>query len=312
MTTANGIAIASTGRVPDLKALTALACALASIAVTAILVRISEAEIGPYATAFDRFWLTAVLLGVWNGCRGNKHQLWDRRIVGPVFWQLGAAGLLFAIDLTLWAWALTQTSVANATLLANLTPIFTTLGGWLLWRSRFDGRFVAGLLVAVGGMVALGASDLQAAPDKLQGDLAALLAAAAFAGYLMLLERLPSKLESTTVVFWSSALGAVATLPLALAAGGRLLPATWQGWLAVLALAAFCQILGQCFLIYSLERLSADFVAIFLLLDPVLAALGAWVLFAEALTPSSGLAFAIVLLGIYLALSSEATAKAAA
>ncbi len=310
MTAANG-AIGQRESGPDLKALLALALALVSIATTAILVRAVETEVGPYATAFDRFWLTAVLLAAWNGLRADKRQLWNRRAIEPVLGQLGAAGGLLAIDLTLWAWALTQTSVANATLLANLTPLFTTLGGWLLWRSRFDNRFIAGLAVAVGGMVALGASDLQVAPDKLQGDVAALAAAAAFAGYLMVLERLPGKLESATIVFWSSVLAAVVTLPLAVAAGSDLLPTTWQAWLALLTLAAFCQIAGQCFLIYGIERLSADFVAIFLLLDPVLAALGAWVFFAETLSWSGGLAFAVVLLGIYLALSSNSAAKAA-
>ena len=303
---------ASIRKTPDPKALSALAIALVSIAATAILVRVSETEIGPYATAFDRFWLTAVLLAAWNGLRADKSQLWDRRAIMPALGQLGAAGLLFAIDLTLWAWALTQTSVANATLLANLTPLFTTLGGWLLWRSRFDGRFLAGLAVAVGGAIALGIGDLHVAADKLQGDLAALMAAVAFAGYLMLLERLPGKLESATVVFWSSALAAGATLPLVFLTGSDLLPTSWQGWLSILALAAFCQIVGQCFLVYSLDRLSAGFVAIFLLLDPVLAALGAWAIFSETLDWSNWLAFAIVLSGIYLALSSESAAQTTA
>lgn len=295
----------------DPKAFFALAIALVSIAATAILVRLSETEIGPYATACDRFWLTAVLLAVWNGLRADKTQLWDRRAIGPAFWQLGAAGLLFAVDLTFWAWALTQTSVANATLLANLTPLFTTLGGWLLWRSRFDARFIAGLAIALGGAIALGIGDLHIAGDKLQGDLAALVAAVAFAGYLMLLERLPGKLESATVVFWSSALAALATLPLVFLTGSDLLPTSWQGWLSILALAAFCQIIGHCSLVYSLDRLSAGFVAIFLLLDPVLAALGAWVLFSETLDWSNWLSFAIVLVGIYLALSSKSAAQQA-
>ena len=57
--------------------------------------------------------------------------LWARRAAPrPVSTSLRpavAAGLFFAADLFVWHWSITYTSVANATLLANLAPIFVTV-----------------------------------------------------------------------------------------------------------------------------------------------------------------------------------------
>ncbi len=56
---------------------------------------------------------------------------------------------------------------------------------------------------------------------------------------------------------------------------------------------------------YSLNSLSSEFTALFLLLDPVLASLGAGAFFSERLGLLNWMAFAVVLLGMYLALSSQ-------
>ena len=68
---------------------------------------------------------------------------------------MGAAGLFFAADLTVWHWSIKLTSIANATLLANFSPIFVALGGWLIYRQRVSLRFVIGMLTALAGTVFL-------------------------------------------------------------------------------------------------------------------------------------------------------------
>jgi drug/metabolite transporter (DMT)-like permease len=300
-------------------ALIALGIALFAIALSPILVRFSEVEISPYATAFDRFWMTAVALGLWQGLRGeakdsatlsiwrpNDLQGW---LVGVwrdwLHWEWFALGACLAGDLTLWAWALTQTSVANSTLLANLTPLFTTLCAWLFLGKCFDRRFLIGLSVTVLGSIALGIGDLTLGSSQLIGDLAALMAAVAFGGYLMVAERLQSRFNSTDLLFRASIVASILMLPLTILMGENPLPHSWSGWLAVLGLTIICQMMGQGFLVHSLNHLSASFVAIFLLLDPVLAAGGSALVFSEYLSFGNILACGIVLIGIYITLSSS-------
>lgn len=222
-----------------------------------------------------------------------------------------AAGLFLAIDLVLWAWSLTQTSVGNATLLANLTPLFTTLGACFFGK-HFDLKFLVGLVIAVGGMVAIGLEDWIGTADKFQGDVAALAAALAFGVYLLLLEKLQTRLNPSQILFWSSAAASILTLPLVLLVNGNLLPASWQDWLASGALVLVCQIMGQGLLVYSLNYFSSALVALCLLLDPVIAALGTDLFFAEKLDVSNWLAFVVVLLGMYFALSSQSQTMTAA
>jgi drug/metabolite transporter (DMT)-like permease len=86
-------------------------------------------------------------------------------------------------------------------------------------------------------------------------------------------------------------------------------PTSWQGWLIVISLAGVCQILGQGMLVRSLNELSSEFVALFLLLEPVLAGVGAWALFSEQLSLLNLVAFAIALVGVYLSLSSPSALR---
>src|SRR5580658_8549806 len=112
---------------PALAALFIGACAIAS---AGIFVRL--AETGPTATAFWRGALALPFLAVWAWAearrRGSRWYAWigDARI----FW----AGFFFSGDLAFWHSALLLTSVAAATLEANLAPVFVVLVTWMVWR----------------------------------------------------------------------------------------------------------------------------------------------------------------------------------
>jgi drug/metabolite transporter (DMT)-like permease len=305
----------SLARTPSSTTIVSLCLALLSIASAAIFIKFSEQEISPYATAFNRFWITTVILGLWGGWVAVRRQQENRETpqsspyTGAIIGQLFLVGLFLAADLILWAWSLTQTSVANATLLANLTPVFSCLGGWLFCRRRFDQQFLLGMVIAIAAILAIGFNDCQIGSGKFLGDIAALIAAMSFSVYLAVLERLQSQLGATTILFWSSAIATVVSLPIVLIDGGQLFPTSWQGWLTVIALASVCQILGQGMLVHSLDQLSSEFVALFLLLEPIVAGVGAWALFSEQLGLLNLVAFAIALVGVYLSLSSPSALR---
>ncbi len=297
-------------------AIATLIVAVVSIAISAILVRYSEQEISAYATIFNRLWITALVLVIWNGITTIRSHLYSSPPLSPLSpllcSQLLLAGICLAADLTLWAWALTQTSVASVSLMSNLTPIFSCLIGWLIWKKSFDAQFLIGMAIAIGGIVALGLQDWHIASFKLHGDLAALLASLSFSIYLIVLERLESQLHLTTILLWSSAIAAGLTFPLVLFSSEPLWPISWQGWLIIITLALICQIFGQGLLVYSLNQLSAEFVAIVLLLEPVLAAVAAWIIFAEKLSVFNCIAFSVILVGIGLASLSQSVLKTVA
>jgi drug/metabolite transporter (DMT)-like permease len=181
------------------------------------------------------------------------------------------------------------------------------LGAWIIWRKALDRRFLIGMGVAVGCTLLIGLSDLLRAGSGQVGDAIALLGASAYGGYLLVIEQLRHKVSVFMILLWSSAVAAVITFPIACWTAGAVFPVTLPGWLAVLSLAVVCQVIGQGLLAYSLDKLSSGFIAIVLLLDPVLAAFGGWVCFGESITLVDGLCFLGVLVGVAIATSSESS-----
>ena len=100
---------------------------------------------------------------------------------------------------------------------------------------------------------------------------------------------------------WSSLVTAAFILPVALAAGESLFPTSLNGWLVLLGLALIAHAAGQSLIAFALAHLPAPFSAVSLLVQPVAAALFAWVLLAEPLGPLQILGGLVVLGGIYWA-----------
>ena len=287
-----------------LAAAVALCIALLGIASASILIVMAAQEIGPNAITGDRLAIAAIAFALWNGFRRDRSEaspapLYTRRAVGLFL----VAGISFAASLTLWAWSLTQTSVANSTLLNNMMPIFTTLGGWLLFGQRFQAKFLLGMAVALVGAIAIGLEDLHG--GNIAGDLAALLAAAFSATSILSLEQLRVQFPTPIIMLWTCAIGSVFVLPVALLTEDQLFPTSGSVWLAIVALGIISQAIGQGLLTYSLANYSSSFVAVAMLAIPVIAAVLAAIIFSEQLSVFNWLAFGIVLIGIYLAVSAR-------
>jgi len=313
-------------------ALASMVAAVCALSLAAIFIRLSEQELGPFATVFNRFWIAFMVAAGGqsllrlvqflrqflpqrfpaNPTLSSPSNTLDRPNSPPQTLYtrsdiilLILSGSLFWACIILWAISLLTTGVANSTILHNLTPIFTALGAWLLFNEQFDRRFLMGLALTVIGAIGLGLGDLELSSAGLQGDIAALLSAILSAANLMTIERLRHRYSTPTIITWSCAVGAILSLPLVLLWEDCLWPQSSSGWFAVIRLALVCQILGQGLQTFSLKSLSPSMVGVILLLDPVLAALVAWAIFAERLSLFNWLAFAMILMGIYLAKSSR-------
>ncbi|MCU0541418.1 MAG: DMT family transporter [Oscillatoriaceae cyanobacterium Prado104] len=299
----------------DFWTVVALLVAMTAVSFAAIFIRFSEQELSANATVFNRLWIATVVFAIWNGVVATRSRKSEAEIAGRSSYNLRdlmlllAVGVVSSTSLGFWAWSLTQTNVASSTLLRNFTPLFTTLGSWLLFGRCFDRRFLVGMTVALAGAGAIGLQDLQIAGDNLVGDFAALLAAMFYAGNMLIVENLRSKFPATIISMWRCVIGSILILPLVLLAGDRVFPYSWQGWLAAIALGVICQALGQGLLTHSLGRLSSGFVGLVLLLEPAFTAILAWLLFSESLSWLKLLYFALVLCGIYLAKSSKSIDK---
>ena len=273
-------------------ALAALVLGAAAIGFGPVFVRI--AEVGPVSSAFWRVALSIPVLALWAG-------LVVRRPLKGRFLPLVACGLFFAADLGLWHWSITLTSVANATLLANLNSVFVTLVGFFIFKDRFSRRFLLGLALALLGAGALMGENVELAPERLPGDALGVATAVMYAAYLITVSRLRRDHSALSVLLYSALASAVALWPVAFFSGEQIVPSSPGGWAPLFALALVSQVLGQGLIIYALAHLSTAFSALTLLVQPVVAAFAGWVLFGEALGPLAFAGAGAILAGILIA-----------
>ncbi|CAN0589168.1 unnamed protein product, partial [Laminaria digitata] len=192
-------------------------------------------------------------------------------------------------------------TVANATLLANVAPVFVVLGGWILFRTRVTGTYLIGLAAAMTGVFILSRASLSLSEDHFIGDLLGVLTAVFYAAYQMSVERLRKRFSTLTIMKYAIPASALVMLPIALASGEELMPVTLAGWGFLIALAAGPQVFGQGLIAWALAHLPVAFASVSLLVQPVTAALVAWALFGEHIGLQQGIGGVIVLAGIMLA-----------
>jgi drug/metabolite transporter (DMT)-like permease len=225
---------------------------------------------------------------------------------GQTLLLLGA-GLLFGIEISLWAAALGLTTVANATLLVNLTPVFAAVLGFLLFKERLSLPTLGGASAAFVGAVILALARAQAIgapardmPHGWIGDGFALIGAVFYAGYFLILRGLGRSLSVGAVMFWVTLMAAAVSAVLAYALGEVMVPQTWFGWALVIGLGIVVQVGGQGLIAYGVARLPLAVSTVLLWTQPLVAAALSWIMFGEALGPLAFVGAMLILAGIYI------------
>jgi drug/metabolite transporter (DMT)-like permease len=286
--------VSSSAQRPARLALPALLGGGIAIGFSPIFVRLSE--LGPIATGFYRLLLALPLLWLWMRLEQRA------RASARVEWlPMASPGALFAGDILFWHWSITYTTVANATLFANLAPVVVTAGAWLFLRERVTLRLLAGMALAMGGAALLVNTSATLGARYVFGDTLGLITACFFGSYVVAVARLRDRSAASTIMLYSSAVTCVLLLAATLISGETLLPGTAIGWLVLLALAWISQAMGQGLIAYALGHLPASFSALAILIEPLTAAVLGWVWLGEALGLRQAVGGVVVLTGIAVA-----------
>lgn len=249
-----------------------------------IFMRYGQEIVTPTSAAFWRLALSIPLMVLWQiyDIKKNKGAATPNFVWADIK-VLVAVGLFFALDLVFWHWSVQLTTVANATLLANMAAIFTAVGGFLFFGERFSRTFIGGMFLALFGAMALMGSSFELNKSHITGDMVALTAAVAYAGYMIMSGHARKRFSTVSIVLGTAISGSLFLLPIALLEDGNFIPSTLIEWWPLLALAWFTHVIGQSCIVYALAHLPAAFGSVSLLIQPLIAAILAWILFAEAL-----------------------------
>jgi drug/metabolite transporter (DMT)-like permease len=216
-----------------------------------------------------------------------------------------ASGLLLALHFASWITSLAYTSVAASVVLVSTSPIFVGLASHVLLRERLSREMVVGLVIAIAGSVLIGLGDFGAGVHRLWGDVLALVGAVAAAGYFLIGRRLRARLSLLTYVFPVYCTAAVVLIFVVLLWGLPLLPQRQETWIWLWLLALGPQIVGHSSLNWALRYLSATYVTIATLGEPIGATLLAWWLLGEPPSYWAALGGMLILAGIAVASRAE-------
>ncbi len=223
-----------------------------------------------------------------------------------------AAGVLLAFHFAFWISSLDDTSVMSSVVFVSTSPIFVGIVSVVLLKERMGTPTVIGIAVSIVGVAFVGLSDL-GAPGKhlLRGDLCALLGAVSASGYLLIGRRVRKRMSVTLYVGIAYVVAALILLGIVGLTGTRLAGFPREGYLWVALVAAGPQLLGHTAYNWALKYVSATFVTVTLLAEPVGATLLAIAFLAQvpsALRLAGGIC---ILAGILLAARAETRAKGA-
>ncbi|MCA8901355.1 MAG: DMT family transporter [Hyphomonas sp.] len=265
-----------------------------SIGFAPIGLRLGLGELGPQAIAFWRyaFALPFLLALVF---------LIERRVPRRPNRFVILAGTLFTLDMALWHWGLTLTTVSNATFIVNLGNVLVGFGAWYFLKQRPKPLWFAAAAIAVIGAAALslgGASDGKA---DIRGDLLAFGAAIMVSGYMLASNIARRSLGAIETIFWLTVVETCIAGLIVAASGESFWPQTLAGFRAPFSLALIAQIGGQAMIVAGLGRTSPALAGLLVLVQPVVAAAVSWRLFDEPLLYPQVAGCALILFAVWLA-----------
>jgi len=278
--------------------MTALVVGAMAMGISPVFVRI--ADVGPYASAFWRVALALPVLWLWasveiknNG--GHQRQLWRMN------WPIVLAGMFFAGDLFFWHLAIVNTTIANATFLATMAPVWVVLGSGLFIGEPVTRATITGLFVCIIGAAVLIGSSYNFSPDNLLGDFFGIMTSLFFGAYFLVIRLGRRKLGAGHITFASTIVTTLVLWLIAMILEPTLIPSSATGVMALLALGIVSHSGGQGLLALALGSLSAAFSSLVIFIEALAAAAFAWLFLSEALNIWQGLGGLLILLGIWVA-----------
>jgi drug/metabolite transporter (DMT)-like permease len=240
------------------------------------------------AIGFWRFLLYFVVLATWMAVRRNPIGL--RAIRAST-----AGGISLGLDVVFFFSAVKLTNVVNATTISALQPVIVSIVAAKFFGERIRSRDVVAALIAIAAVVVIVVESSGTPQWNPLGDLLAVGAVFAWAGYFIFSKRskgvISSQEYTAGTALWTALIclvaGAVFRQDMSAPDSGD--------WLPLLALTFGAGILGHSIMNWSLVRVPLWLGSVLTLLIPVVGAVVAWIFLDEPLSGVQVAAIAVVI-----------------
>ena len=221
-------------------------------------------------------------------------------------------GVLFAIALITGLAAFRETSIANATLIMSLQPVIVLLIAPKLFKEQVRVTQIVSAAVAMVGVTIFIFAAASTSGASLKGDLLAFANLFLWTGYFLLSKHARSSGTHSwsflaMVFFWSL----IFVSPWALTTSNDIGGMTSKDWLLLCSMVFLPAVLGHGMMTWAQRHVDVTVLSLLMLLQPVLGAIGAWLVFEQSINALQILGGALVL-GALAAIVRENRAVSAA
>lgn len=260
-------------------------------------VLVREAEVGAFASAFWRVTFALPLLLLWA--------LWETKRTTQKFKiefskPAIVAGILFAGDLAFWHLSILNTTIANATFLTGLAPVWVILFSNIILKEKPPRNAFLGIFICLLGMALLINASFRLDPSRLIGDLYGVITSLFF-GFYCIAIRIGTRSSSNSNLFLvSTIVTAIVLFGVTAISSEHFAPATERGWAALASLGILTHAGGQGLLTIAIAALTAAFSSLVIFIEAVTAAFFGWLLFDEKMDWIQLIGCVFILLGIWV------------
>lgn len=244
---------------------------------------VEEAHQHPLVTVWFRCVFGALALGAWGRVSGRTKEL---QLRGKSWWVAGATGGLMILNWALFFAAISHTSIAVATIVFHIQPIWVILFGALFLREAVSPRQWMATLVALGGLVlTTGLVNTTAWGAAVGGNyvigLLMCLGGSVCYAAVTILAKTERVLTSYALAFWQCVVGVLVLLWAPFVFGWPEQASAWA-WLA--GLGVLHTGLAYAVLFAGMARLALGRIAVLQFVYPLTAVLVDWCVYGKTLS----------------------------
>ncbi len=273
-----------------------LVAATAFMSVSAILVRFSEAP--SMVLVFYRMLFTALLMSpfiLW------RYRLEIRSISRPDMMMCIASGVILALHFFTYFESLRYTSITSNLVLVNTSAFFVAIISLIVFKERMPFKGWLAILITFIGSFIISMSDLSFGGDNaLYGDFLAILGALFFSFYAVIGRKERRDISVMTYTFIIYSVATLTSLVLLLISGEQMVGYEGKDYLCALGMAVFCTLLGHTVYNWGFKYVTASFVSVVALSEPIFGTILGILFFGEVPTMYIFIGSIVTLFGMYL------------
>ncbi len=199
---------------------------------------------------------------------------------------------------------LKYTTAANTGWIIGTAPVFIAILGWIFLKEKLSGLKVAGILIALTGLLILIGRGNPFNISFIQnvGDFLVLFSSFTWGVYSIINKKISLSYSPLLTILYLFVMMAVIIIPFNLSKSvfESVLNLSSIGWISILFLGLFCSGISYVIWAYALREMHSAKVGAYLYLEPFVTVLTAWIFLKEEITLLMVISGFIIILGVYI------------